>query len=405
MKIKISEVKFVEDLYPRKGIDPEMVNQYSLNLDALPPIVVTEDLTLVDGYHRLVAYRNDGREEIETKIIKCPQERILYEATRRNALHGKQLTIGEKRHLAAIFFKEGLREVQIAKVLALGKSTVSEWLKNKKHEAEKERNERILDLYLACKTQREIAHKIGLNQGQIARIMQKFVDELSKKLPTPESLEIYNIWNFSKCDRRYGLDYPGRIPGQIVENVLYYYTQTFDLVVDPMAGGGTTIDVCKAMIRRYLAYDINPVREDIKRWDIAKGFPKETKNCDLIFLDPPYWRLQRGGYSEKSVSNATYGEWLAFMGKLAKDSYKTVKKEGHVVLLLTPFLDEKVTNSFLDLPFKCFPFFKGFTEVQRVSVPMPSQIKSVQDIEYAKEKRILLDLNRDLIIFRKEKHA
>jgi len=39
------------------------------------------------------------------------------------------------------------------------------------------------------------------------------------------------------------LDFEGAIPGQIVENVLYYYTEPFQVVVDPMAGGGTTIDL------------------------------------------------------------------------------------------------------------------------------------------------------------------
>ena len=34
------------------------------------------------------------------------------------------------------------------------------------------------------------------------------------------------------------LDYPGAILRGIIENVLYYYTEPFEVVVDPMAGGG-----------------------------------------------------------------------------------------------------------------------------------------------------------------------
>ena len=40
------------------------------------------------------------------------------------------------------------------------------------------------------------------------------------------------------------------MPPPIVENVLWLYTEPGDIIVDPFAGGGTTIDVAKAMGRR-----------------------------------------------------------------------------------------------------------------------------------------------------------
>ncbi len=76
-----------------------------------------------------------------------------------------------------------------------------------------------------------------------------------------DSLQLFNVWNIPNRDKRYGLDFKGVIPGQIAENILYYFTEPFDVVVDPMAGGGSTIDVCRAMMRRYKTYDINPMRE------------------------------------------------------------------------------------------------------------------------------------------------
>jgi DNA modification methylase len=132
--------------------------------------------------------------------------------------------------------------------------------------------------------------KSELTRQRISQIINTAKNSILGKICAPDSLQIYNVWNFPKCDPRYGLDYPGRIPGQIVENILYYYTEPFDIVVDPMAGGGTTVDVCKAMFRRYQAYDINPIREEIKKHDIRQGFPQRAKGCKLIFLDPPSWR-------------------------------------------------------------------------------------------------------------------
>ena len=75
--------------------------------------------------------------------------------------------------------------------------------------------------------------------------------------PTP-----YDVWAF-KHDRAFGIPHPGSIPPGIVAHTLHYFTEPGALVVDPMAGGGTTLDVCESMGRRCLAYDIDPVRPDV----------------------------------------------------------------------------------------------------------------------------------------------
>ncbi|MBV8077000.1 MAG: ParB N-terminal domain-containing protein, partial [Planctomycetaceae bacterium] len=61
--------------------------------------------------------------------------------------------------------------------------------------------------------------------------------------PTP-----YDVWPF-KHDRAFGVPHPGSIPPAIVAHLLHYYTSPGALVVDPMAGGGTTLDVCTSMGR------------------------------------------------------------------------------------------------------------------------------------------------------------
>jgi len=81
---------------------------------------------------------------------------------------------------------------------------------------------------------------------------------------------VYNVWNYANCDPRFGenfgdmrlKDHPGRIPGQAIINLLLWLTNPSDVVVDPMAGGGTTIDVCRYLLRRYYCYDIDPRRPE-----------------------------------------------------------------------------------------------------------------------------------------------
>lgn len=406
MKIEIAKIRLLQSFYPRDGLDNEIVNSYRLNVSALPPITITKDFILVDGYHRLVAHRVEGLGEIEAEepLLDIEGSQIFIEALKRNAYHGKALTMKEKRSAARKIFEDGYgSEAKIAKLLAVSESAISNWVQDIRQEKIKERNQQILELYLACYTEEEIADRFGITRTAVNAIVKKFKDGFFDN--PPDSFQLYNVWNFPRSDPRYGLDYPGRIPGQIVENLLYYYTNPFDIVVDPMVGGGTTIDVCKALYRRYLAYDINAVREDIKKHDIRQGFPPKTKNCDLIFLDPPYWRLQKDKYTEESTSFVSLEEWLSFMGKLADDCYKTLREGGYAALLIEAFLDEKVTGRFLDLPFECLRLFTkvGFTEIQRIAVPMPSQIKDVHDVEYSKRSKLMLDLNRDLIVLRKEK--
>lgn len=81
--------------------------------------------------------------------------------------------------------------------------------------------------------------------------------------------------------------YPGATPSYVIWNLLQRYTRENDLVVDPMCGSGTTLDVCKDLKRRAVGFDIAPYREDIKPAD-ARRLPLEKDGVDFVFVDPPY---------------------------------------------------------------------------------------------------------------------
>ncbi|MCA9283573.1 MAG: hypothetical protein KDA22_00045 [Phycisphaerales bacterium] len=82
-------------------------------------------------------------------------------------------------------------------------------------------------------------------------------------------------------------DYVGATPSWILWQLLQRYTRPKDLVVDPMCGSGTTIDVARDLGRRALGYDLNPQRSDIFRAD-ARHLPLEPEVADFVFVDPPY---------------------------------------------------------------------------------------------------------------------
>jgi len=81
--------------------------------------------------------------------------------------------------------------------------------------------------------------------------------------------------------------YVGATPSWVIWQLLARYTRPNDLIVDPMCGSGTTIDVARDFGRRGMGYDLAPTREDIFRAD-ARKLPLEAGVADFAFVDPPY---------------------------------------------------------------------------------------------------------------------
>lgn len=82
-------------------------------------------------------------------------------------------------------------------------------------------------------------------------------------------------------------EYVGATPSWVIWQLLMRYTRENDLVVDPMCGSGTTIDVARDLKRRALGYDLSPARPDVFRAD-ARKLPLEEATADFVFIDPPY---------------------------------------------------------------------------------------------------------------------
>ena len=68
-------------------------------------------------------------------------------------------------------------------------------------------------------------------------------------------LRTWDQWDFNDCDKRFGDDWPGRIPAQLIAHILYYFSRQKDLILDPMSGGGVTPDTCLALNRRCWAFE------------------------------------------------------------------------------------------------------------------------------------------------------
>ena len=81
--------------------------------------------------------------------------------------------------------------------------------------------------------------------------------------------------------------YAGATPSWVIWQLLSRYTREGDLILDPMCGSGTTLDVCADLNRRSVGFDLAPMREDIHAAD-ARALPAKDASADFVFVDPPY---------------------------------------------------------------------------------------------------------------------
>ena len=105
-KVKLAEIYFDEDSYPRTQPSWQTSYIYSQNMLAgskFPPItlaLLNGKKYLVDGKHRYEAHRILKKKSISAEIFTGWNKRKIYEeAVKRNVAHGQSLSPYEKRKI------------------------------------------------------------------------------------------------------------------------------------------------------------------------------------------------------------------------------------------------------------------------------------------------------------------
>jgi len=190
------------------------------------------------------------------------------------------------------------------------------------------------------------------------------------------TLESTTLWDFPRQnygDRPHGDNkFNGVTPAFIIWNLLQRYTKKGDLVVDPMCGSGTTIDVCKEENRKVIGYDIAPRRKDIIKND-ARKIPLEDNSTDFVFIDSPY------------SDNINYSSNPKCIGKISceKDDFfialDIVAKEIHRILKPTKVMawligDQCKKKTFVPVGFKLYEILtKYLTPIDLVCISRHNQ--------------------------------
>jgi DNA modification methylase len=177
-------------------------------------------------------------------------------------------------------------------------------------------------------------------------------------------LETTTLWDYPK--QSYGRKpkgnnkFQGVTPAFVIWNLIQRYTKPGDLVVDPMAGSGTTIDVCEEEGRRCIGYDINPKHPKVIKNDSRK-IPLEDNSVDMVFIDPPYG--DNVNYSDDPADigkiSAEDPRFYEELEKVAKEIYR-ILKPGKILGWLIG--DQWVKRSFTPVGFKVYQMLEKYLE-------------------------------------------
>jgi DNA modification methylase len=219
---------------------------------------------------------------------------------------------------------------------------------------------------------KETKEKWGLLTPEKANVKKTSVGNATSEVEEEKPpFEATTLWDYPR--QRYGKTpkgnnkYPGVTPAFIIWNMVQRYTESGDLVLDPMCGSGTTIDVCKEEDRKVICYDISPTRSDIMQNDSRK-IPLPDNHVDMIFIDSPYG------------DNIRYNEHPACIGKISSETdifYEELEKvmsECHRVLKPGKVIgwligDQWVKKKFTPVGFKVYQrLSKYFETVDIISV-------------------------------------
>ncbi len=453
-RVPLSEIKYREDLYPRIETSAVTVQKYAETLGVLPPIEVNQHNELIDGWHRWTAHKKQKAETIAVVVTQTESDAHLLElAIERNATHGLQLSQEDKERMAkriyetCVYSNQTEREEKkayLAKILSVSDRTIRDWLSRMDKDAKADLRRLAFDMWLACYTHEEIAEKVGYKRRTVSDFLETVAfggngdSAISAQTLDPDSdsdddeetgntlgrwkatkanaplaehavdfdVPLYNVWKFKEKTK--GSKHFGNTESTIVDNLLYLYTQPFDIVVDPFAGGGSTIDVCKKRFRRYYVSDRKPVVErehEIRQADITESLPGPSRweDVKLVYLDPPYWKQAEGQYSDdpSDLANMDLDAFTKALASLVKSYAKKLKPGARIALIIQPTQWKAPERAYTDHVADLLREVKLPVDM-RIQCPYESQQCNAQMVEWAKENRKLLVLSRELVVWRVE---
>ena len=453
-KIPICDIIVDEAIYPRDKIDRNRVAIFAENIRdgfTFDPIEVqaypeqTGKYRILDGAHRWGAYKATGIIEAEAIIKNLDgSDPLLYAASK--AIGPRQLTEEEVKNTVRKVYQKNpkLTSSEIGKALGRSRRTVDSYIADLRAVFQMQLDLKIFRMNRLGIPQERIAGRLGVDQKTIHNHLGKKAElpillkaDLSKGFTVPQvaerqglpesivwsvalegrndldrfkqlnwGLRTWDSWDFNICDKRFGDEWPGRIPAQLIAHILYYFSEQNDLVFDPMGGGGVTPDVCMAFNRRCWAFDMidrPDKRPEIEPyyWDIKNNKDSDLFNFrekpDLIICDPPYFKKKAKGYTKKSISMMPRKEYLEFFEGFFAFMKKHTKKTTRFAFINAdwrdfqnkPAVKEPTVNAILLVDYYNILTKTGWQLTHIIQSPLSSERFTAGVVSAMQKKRIL----------------
>lgn len=178
--------------------------------------------------------------------------------------------------------------------------------------------------------------------------------KIKKWEPEDFELELNTVWSFPERGKwaTHDAKYRGNWSPYIPRNLILRYSKEKDLILDPFAGGGTTLVEAKLLNRNSIGVDVN--EEALERCSIKCKFERENtgyvkfingdarnlnfiknEEIDLICAHPPYANIIKYSCNLKNdLSLLEISEFLEEMKKVADESYRVLKKNKFCAVLM-----------------------------------------------------------------------
>ena len=464
--IPIASIILDESIYPRKAIDHRRVGIFAENIRdgfKFDPIEVEPapdkpgKYRLLDGAHRWSAYKSTGVTEAEAVIKNLDgTDPLLYAAQK--AIGPRQLTEDEARETARRAYNKNpaLTSSDIGKAIGRSRQTVDSYIADLRAVTQMGLDINIFRMNRLGIPQDRIAKRLGTDQktihnhlGKMPVLANLLNSDLSRGFTVPQvaekhgwtepmvwslaledkedlerfkelnwGLRTWDQWEWNDCDKRFGDDWPGRIPAQLIAHILFYFSKQNDLILDPMAGGGVTSDTCLALNRRCWAFEMTDrpeARPEIEphTWiystDSPLAWPVSSKEKpDLIIFDPPYFDKKASDYDEKSISGLPKKEYLQFLEAFFALLKQNAKKTTRLAFINSDWRDFQnkpaseesrkgaiLIDAYLNILNKT-----GWWHTHFIQAPMSAQRFSAVVVSAMQKKRILGVISRYVIILK-----
>ena len=250
----------------------------------------------------------------------------------------------------------------------------------------------------------QVAEKHGWAEPLVWSIALGGKSDLDRFKALNWGLRTWDLWNWNDCDKRFGDDWPGRIPAQMIAHILYYFSDQNDLVFDPMAGGGVVADTCLAFNRKCWSFDMvdrPETRPEIEPyfWDITdlKWPIKGKTKPDLIIFDPPYFKKQSNNYDPDGISGLSKEKYLEFLENFFSLAHLDAKKSTQMAFINadwrdfqnTPAKNETRVNSILINDYLRILNQSGWQETHIIQAPLSSERFQANVVSAMQKKKII----------------